>query len=40
MQCFVDDLDKGIPFTNIVDIRGIAISWQLGERGNSCFFKE
>jgi hypothetical protein len=40
MQCFVDDFDKRIPLTNIVD-KGytcIAVSWQLGERENSCFF--
>ena len=34
MQWFVDHFDKGIPFTNI----GMAVSWQLVERGKSCFF--
>ena len=39
MQWFVDHFDKGIPFTNIIDKRCIAVSWQPGERKNSCCSK-
>jgi hypothetical protein len=34
MQCFVDDFDKGIPFTNIVDKRYCCImaAWRVGKQ--------